>query len=197
MPFRRRMKRATLGKEPRIMGKSLLNTLLTNVPEISQLIVPSEFVSASGTDAILADADTKQICSPNSMCKYINIKFEISSDQETAPENPGWLEYCLVWFDEQKTAPTVDADITSNITTQTLPDICRNLFRGNCIWFDTFPVATGIPICPTVSIKIPTKFVKQKRGRGLAILSNFRSINAAEATSKCKVNYTTSWKCYL
>ncbi len=194
---RRRSKRMSLGKDPRIMGKSLINTLLTNVPEISSIIVPTEFTSVVGTGTVFDTADTKATVSPNSAEKYINIKFELSSDQETAPANPGWFEYGLIFFDECEATPTLNASITANITTTLLGNLLRNLYRGNCIWTDTYPIQTGIPIAPTVGIKIPKKFVTNKRGRCFMIISNFRSINASESTSKCKVNYETMWKAYL
>jgi len=186
-----------MGKESRPMGKSLINSLTSLTPEITNLIDATEFTSGVGTGTVF-DADTKQRCSPNSIVKYMNIKFELAVQTTTSPiSQDGWMEYVLIYFDEMQAAPTVDAIITAGVTTQTLGDLARNLYRGNCIWFDSIPVYKDLATAQTVKIKIPDSFCKNKRGRVLSMISLFRSKDAADTDSLCKAIYTTMFKCYV
>ena len=107
-------------------------------------VEPTSNVGAFGTSEVFTGADTQKVCSPNSVIKYINFRLE-SGIRDVAPAAPGFVEYAIVVLEEQSAAPTLDASITAQIGTKTLGTICKNLYRGNCLWEGAFALSREIP----------------------------------------------------
>ena len=196
MPYhRKRITRRTLGKEPRTMTRTLLDDNVANTASIILVARPTLAASGVGTGDIWENADTINICAPQSVIKYINIRLE-SGLRDVAPEAPGFVEYAIVIFEENEGAPTVNSAITSNLGTRTLGDICKQLYRGNCIWDGAFAVSREIPRVMDIKIKLPPKFCSNKIGRWIALLKAFRTNDVSDTTSDCRTWYSHMYKVY-
>ncbi len=193
--FRKRVARRTMGKEARMMSKTLLDDNLTLAASIIKIMGPTQFVSAAGTADVFENADTKDLCSANSVIKYINIRLQ-SGIRDIAPSAPGFVEYAIVLFQKEEAEPTLNAAITANLGTQTLGDLCRNLYRGDCIWEDSFPVSRENPAVANIKVKLPDKCVKTERGKYLMLLKAFRTQDVSDTTSDCRTWYSHNYKVY-
>ncbi len=185
-----------MGKESRQMSRSLLDDNVTGAVSIIVIINPTDDVSTSSTGHVFEGADTNKFCSPNSVVKYVNIRLQ-SGLRDVAPEAPGFVEYAVVLFDEQKTIPVVDSTITSGIGATPLGTLCRGLYRGKCIWNGSYAVSREIPRCIDISIKIPNKYCKNKRGQYLMLLKSFRTNDVSDTTSDCRTWYSHMYNCYI
>lgn len=178
------------------MSRSQLQDNVVGEVTIADIIRPSIPVSGVGTGDVFATADTQRICSPNSIIKYININLETSL-RDIAPEAPGFLEYAIVVFEEQESTPTVNAILTAGVGTQTLMDLCKNLFRGNCLWTNSFAVSRELPRVENITIKVPPKFCKMKRGMHISIIKNARTADVSDTTTDFRTMMTFLFKAYL
>ncbi len=195
MLMRHRIKRRTLGKEPRRMAKSLIQNINTNAVKVHPIIRPTVVATTSGTEDVLENADTADLCSPNAIVKYVNLRMECGI-RDVAPENAGWIEYAVVQFEEQTTDPLVPAAINS-ITTQTMGELCINLFRGKCLWNGAIGISNELPISADIQIKLPDRYCKQKIGSFLSLFMAFRSSDAAETTTSVRMISSHQYKTYL
>ncbi len=196
MPFHRKVKRRTIGKEPRKMAHTILANV-TTTPIMDEITIPTVFASGVGTADVLETADTRRTVSPNSIIKYINLKFQIAVRKDVSPANPGWMEYAIVIRDELQATPVIDAAFAANFGTQTIGDIATNLFRDKCIWTGCAAISAEVPTVVPVTLKIPDKFCKQKRGMSISFVIAFRSSNSADVTSSMRLIYSHNYKCYL
>ncbi len=170
------------------------NIVAGATPEIQDIIVPTSDVSESGGGDAFTNADIAQIVSPNAIIKFCNIRIQAAI---LDGGKPCWLEYALVMFEEQQTTPTVDALITANRATKTIPQMCRNLYRGKTIWNDAIPVHDTSPKTVNIAIKIPNKYCKWIQGRYFCLIVYLRPANAADGTSQCGYVTTTQFKAYM
>jgi len=195
---RHRIRRKTMGKEPRKMSRSLIvsgGTLVVDTPELLDIIRPTADVAGVGTGEVFTDADTQMVCSPNSIIKYVNLRFLVA--MRSTSTNNGWFEYAVVLTKEASTVPALSAVITAGIGTQTLSDLCNNLFRGKCLWNDAIAVSKELPRVLNVSIKIPDSYCKQMRGQYLQVIFNHRSTSSTDTTGEMRVFYSHQYKCYI
>jgi len=195
MPFRKRARRVTLGKEPRRMSRTLIQDLIAGVVDRIFVIQPTEDVSNSGTGEIFENADTNSVVSPNAVCKYVNARFQLSS-KNVSPQNAGWFEYAFIIFKEEEVAPALNTDFTSFGGTQTIGDIAVNLYRGKCIWNGAIPISKEVPQSVDVKIKMPLAHCKWQRGMYLALISKFRADDATDTTSTVRFVYSHQFKIY-
>ena len=189
----RRIRRKTLGKEPRRMTHSIIDILAGNAAnvEVEQLIEPTAVVGSLGSVPVLEGADTEKIISPNAVCKYINIRMCLSPDEQNTH---GWYEYAIILFTEQEIPPT-NAGFAS-INTKSLANLAINKYRGKCLWNGAVPINQDQAKVLDLSIKIPDKWCKWQRGQFLSLFHYYRPANAIE-TDTLKNIWTTQWKCYL
>ncbi len=180
---------------PRIMSKTLLDDNVTGAGSIIKILGPTIFASGIGTGDVFENADTKDICAPNSICKYLNIRLQ-SAVRDVSPSAPGFGMYAVVFFEKQKAEPTLDAIITAGLGTQTLGDLCRNLYRGDCIWTGAYPVSREIPNVVDIKIKLPQKCVKQERGKYLMLIKSFQTADVSDTTSDLRTWYSHDFKVY-
>lgn len=194
--MRHRVKRRTMGKELRQMSKSLLDDNVTGEVSIVSIIEPTQPTSSLGTGHIFEGADTEDICSPNSIVKYINIRFE-SGLRDVAPSAPGFVEYGIVVQDEQAGLPTVPGDVTSSIGATPLGTILRNKFRGKCIWNGSFAVSRELPRVVDIALKMPNVYCKNKRGRFVMLYKSFRTNDVSDTTTDCRSWLSFQFNCYI
>lgn len=180
------------------MSKSVFvngGLLVVGAPQLIDVLKPTDTVDSGGSKHIFEDADTKEICSANSIIKYINVRLEAGMKSDAS--NNGWLEYAFVCFMEQEADPTLNAGITADIGTQTLGDLCVNLYRDKCIWNGAIAISKELPRVLDLTLKIPGKFCKQKRGMYFAFIINHRSTSSTDTTGNMRVIYSHQYKAYI
>ncbi len=198
MPRRgRRVKRRTQGKEPRVMTRSFITS--STPGGINKVIVvePTQTTGATATDNVFDGADTSHECSPNSIIKYFNIRLQEAIKTDESTQRPGWIEYGLVQFDNQGVEPSIPANITSNVGTQTLPELLRNNYRNHCIWTGAFGLSAETPGVLDLKIKIPDKFCKNQVGIFWVFYYMFRSSDSTDITTTVRNIYSHEYKCYI
>ncbi len=178
------------------MTRALLDDNVTGTASIIEVVSPTVNASTGGAADVLENADTEKICSPNSVIKYINIRLS-SGVRDISPSAPGFQQYAIVVFEEQKTIPVLDAGITSGLGTQTLGRLCKNLYRGNCIWENAFPISVQQPWVENIKLKIPAKFCANKIGKYIMLIKSFQTNNVSDTTSDARTWYQHMYKCYL
>jgi len=192
---RHRVKRRTMGKEPRQMSRTLLQDNVVDEVTIYNLVEPTINCSIEGNADVFENADTEKIVSPNSIIKYLNLRLETGL-RDVAPRAPGFLEFAIVVFEEQTTTPSVASTITSGIGTKTLGTMTNNLYRGNCLWNDAFRVSKELPEVLNLKIKLPDKWCKQKRGMYICLLKTYRSNDVSDTTTDCRSWVSHQYKVY-
>ncbi len=175
------------------MSTSLIETLNGNaaLPDLLNIVNPTVLTSDTGTVSVLEGADTKDTISPNTLCKYINIRFQ------TAPQDTnthGFYEYAIVLATEQNTNPSTAP--YSGVNLNTLGDIAINLNRGKCIWNGCVPINQDQAQVLDLNLKIPSKWCKWQRGQFLSIFHYYRPSDIMD-TAALKVILSTQWKAYL
>lgn len=185
-----------MGKEPRIMSRSKLVDIDAGSLILEKIIESTGLAGTGGGGHVLEGADTKSVVSPNSCVKYVNILFETGL-RDTAPAAPGFLEYAVVFRSELETTFTIPSSLTSGFGTLTVGDMCRNLYRGDCIWYGSFPVSREIPQVVPLKIKLPDKACKYKRGSSLWLILGHHGLNVADTTTDMRTFLTIGYKTYL
>jgi len=196
MPFRKRRTRVTIGKDPRRMSRTNIQTLIAGTVDQVSTINSTIDAGVSGSGDVYENADTELQCSPNEIIKYINIRVQYSVKPGTAPAAPGWIEYAVVFFNEQQNAPALDGGIQSNFGIQTVGDTCINLYRGKCIWNGAIRVSKELPEVLDLKIKIPQRYCKMVRGSYWRFIHAFRSNDSTDSTTAIRSVYSHQFKVY-
>ncbi len=196
MPFHRKIRRRTLGKEPRKMSSTFLVNLLAT-PVQDEIIIPTTNVGTSGVGDVLETADTRRTVSPNSIIKFLNLKFQCAIRAGVGEVNSGWFEYAIFILDQQEATPTINGGFASAFGTQTIGNTATNLFRNQCIWTGCAPVSPELPIVVDLKLKIPPQFCKMRRGQWFLFVIAFRSHDSTDTTTSLRVVYSHNYKCYL
>ncbi len=196
MPRYRKIRRRTLGKDSRKMAGSRFTSIVTGSVAIQEVMQPTVVASSLGTSDVFENADTKNMVSPNSVIKYINLTLE-GGVKDTAPAENGWVEYGLVRFEEQSAVPTVPATISANTGTQTLGELLDNHYRDKSIWNGAVMISREIPLCLNLHLKIPDKFCKCKRGAYFMFFWMYRSVLTTDTTSETQNILSWKYKTYI
>ncbi len=135
--------------------------------------------NTSGAVQVIQDkANTEEIVNVGDIIKYANICLQASPrgvEPTNVLDNAGWLEWAVVWQQEQATNPTV-----ANIGVLTLGVICSHVFRQNCLMTGCFPVGTRQAMAQDIKIKLPDRCVKLKIGSRLSCYCYIRTSNSAD-----------------
>ncbi len=178
------------------MNRTLLYDTVTLTVNATNIIEPTADVSVAGTADVFDKADTERFCAPNSLVKYVNLRFQTSL-RDVAPEAPGFIEFAVVVNDEQTTAPVVTAAMSANIGTKSMGNLCRNLFRGKCIWNGAFAVSRELPRVVEIAIKIPNQWCKNKLGKYLTLYTAARTADVSDSTTDFRTFLDIQYKCYI
>ncbi len=158
-------------------------TFLDNIGQgsnaISQVILKTDAGprSTDGTPISTKDrSNTAEICFVADSCKYINLGIQVGPRAENGNpvDRTGWLEWAMVLVRENETAVPA-----TNLGTQTLGDICTNMYRAECIYTGVIPMGETQPATAVIKLKIPSKKVSIKIGDEWRFITFFRSVNAA------------------
>ncbi len=199
MPYRRKIRRRTLGKDSRKMAGSRIISQVVGAVILTPVIEPTAIISTAGTQDVFENADFNRICSPNSIVKYMNLRFQVGIKKDVLTnEHNGWVEYAVVEFQEQKVnPPPVDAGIAATIGTKTLGEMCDNLYREKCIWTGAFELSLELPRVVDLKIKLPPKFCANKVGRFLCVLYTFRSALATDNNTETRNLLSWQYKVWI
>lgn len=198
MPFRRRIKRQTMGKDA--IKKSSTAIIVfgqgSTVSRHTVIVANTGTRDLSGaTQTIRAEQDTDKTCNIGDIIKYLNICMAISprADAGMEDDNNGWLEYAIIKHKEVRQGIT-----STQLGLHSLMDVCTKAFRGDCLWTGCLPVGQQQPNSLDLKIKLPKVFTKIQLGSELEILYHFRSANSADVrTNSHKLVSTVQYKCYV
>ncbi len=179
------------------MAKSLFTSSIAGGINITPVVSPTANVGITGTADIFENADTQVICSPNSVCKYFNIRLKAAIKSSEAEFRPGFVEYGLIQYENQGGVPLTPSAITSGIGTQTLEEMLRNQFRNHCGWTGAVPISVEMPIVLDMHIKIPSKWCKNQKGSYWMFYYAFRSSKSTDTVTTLQFVYSHEYKVYI
>ncbi len=198
MPRHRRVKRRTLGKDPRSMVKSLITSQIDGGIGFVETVKPTSTLSAAGGGThVFEGADIGDTCSPNSIIKYLNIRLQCAIKSDEAEFRPGWIEYGVVLLENQSSAPSAPGTIATNFGTQTLPQMLRNLYRNHCLWTGAEAISADLPRVINLHLKLPDKWCKNQLGTYWVCYYAFRSSKSTDTVTTVKFIYSHEYKVYI
>ncbi len=199
MPFRRRrIKRQTMGKDPVKHSHSIVS-VVGNGSAVVTLGLIQTGAGDRSTDgaakAIQSGSNTGKIVAVSDIIKYTNVIIQAAITAEGAQQNSntqGWVEWALVFRNEQLVSIP-----STNIGTQTLGDICSQMFRGDCLMTGQFPVSVNLPNIEVISLKHPKKAIKWSIGSQLVLYTMFRDADTTDLqTDTVKIVKSAHFKVY-
>ncbi len=184
MPFRRRIKRQTMGKVA-VKHSQTLVSLIGNGSSVTQrgfLFTNAGDRSADGSGQDIQDkANTTNIVQVGTVVKNVRIELQAAitpagNDGNTSTQ--GWIEWAVVWRDEA----TINIPV-NQLGVQTLGDIAQQMFRGDCLLTGNFPVSVNLPNQQTILLKLPKKCTKWNLGDTLLLYMIFRDADTTDLQS--------------
>ncbi len=199
MPFRRkRIKRATFGKDP-IKHSNTLVSVIGNGSNITQRNLVQTTAGDRSLDGsvsvIQTEANTGSNVLVSTIVKYVNVVLQAGvtadgNDGNTSTQ--GFIEWAVVWRDEVNIPIPV-----TNFGTKTLGDMATQMFRGDCLLTGAFPVSVNLPNMVSISVKLPKKAIKWRLGDTLSLYYGFRDMDTADLqTTTVKVIQSQMFKAY-
>jgi len=181
MPFRRKIRRATMGKTAIKRSATLVSTIGNGSLVGERTLVATNTGDRSldgGAKVIQEQATTSTAVQVGDVIKYVNIVLQSAvteAGQSAQNDTQGWLEWAVVWRDE------VSIPIPStNLGTAHLGDLAMQMFRGDCLLTGQFPVSVNLPNIERIVLKLPKKAVKWNLGDELTLYTHFRSANVTD-----------------
>ena len=170
MPFRKKMRKQTMGKT----GVKHAGTLVDNIGSANitkyDIIVTDAGARQETDQVIQGNATTDEVCRTGDLIKFVNLHIQIAGRDVADPETMGWLEYAAVWKRE------AEADIsTTELGTLTLGTVATNLYRNDCIWTGFIPVGLNQPNGVSLALKMPKTKQFLKLGEEFILFLHFRS----------------------
>ncbi len=194
-----RHRRVTMGKNSIKHSSTLLDNTGSGVGSFfGHLIYQANAGVRDVTGAIKvikAQATTENIVNVGDIIKYVNVCLECSP-RGVIPtnelDNAGWLEWALVWFNEN----SVTLNVT-NIGVGTLGHLATNYYRGDCLMTGCFPVGTKQSMSVDLKFKLPRKAVRVNLGSQLLMLCYFRSSSSTDTrTDSHRLLASSHFKAY-
>ncbi len=181
MPYRRKRRSNLVGKK----GVKHSGTLIANVGQGSNVTRLDIMLTSGGqrstdgsSQTIQSSANTEEICRTADIIKYVNLFIQAGArpDIGTPEARTGWIEWAFICVrEDEKDVPT------TQLGTQTLGDICTNMYRGECIYTGSIPVGNAQPITQPISLKIPQSKATIKLGDSWRFLTFFRAVSSTAA----------------
>ncbi len=141
-----------------------------------------------GPMTIQSFSSTDDECKTGDTCKYVNLSLQVGPRQGLSEDDrTGWMEWAFLCVRENETEVPA-----TNLGTQTLGDICTNMYRGECIMSGVVPVGSTQPAVATIKLKIPKLKQTIKLGDEWRYLTNFRSVSST-STSTIALRVVKSW----
>ncbi len=194
---RRKIVRRTMGKEPRVMTRSIIASSTDGGINILDVVDPTVDTGAASTGHVFEGADFNNQCSANSIVKYFNLRIQAAIKSSEAEFRPGWIEYGLVQFENETASPTLPASVTANVGTKTLAELLRTHYRNHCIWTGAIPISVETPVVADLHIKIPPMFCKNKMGTYWRLYVMFRSSKSTDSVTEIRSILSHEYKLYI
>ncbi len=178
MPFRRRIRRATAGKEGIKHADSFINNIGSGAAPTAFTLV--ETAAGARTEIhqdIKTGADTDNTCEVGDVVKYLNVHIQCAP-RTAGLQDTGWLEYAICWKRESVANITI-----TNVGTMTLGEIATNLYRNNCLWTGNFPINRNGANSIELIIKVPQKAQKLHIGEAFVLFCWYRSNDSTDTTT--------------
>jgi len=168
---------------------SIGNTGAGAVESFSFLETQVGFRSGTGAEKTYStERTTGDVVNIGDIIKYVNLFIEIGPRDtiETTSDRTGWCEYAILMNKESDTVVP-----TTQLGTQTLGNVCTNMYRNECIWTGAFPMGSTQPNSTAIVIKVPKFKQKIRIGDIWRLVLHFRSVSAA-STSTTAVRFIMS-----
>ncbi len=177
MPRRRRFPKVTMPRAYKHSGSLLASVGFgSNVTRQDIMLTSGGQRSTDGSDTIIqSSANTSDKCRVSDEVKVVNLNIQAGARPNigNAEDRTGWIEWAFVCVrEDEKDVPS------TNLGTQTLGDICTNMYRGECIYTGAIPIGDTQPIMQPITLKIPKSKRKIKLGDAWRFLTLFRAVNA-------------------
>ena len=193
---RRKIKRATMGKEPIKHSLTLVAThgqgSAVQVQKLLRTFVGDRSLDGSA-QTIQSEANTSNMTRVGDVVKYINVLLQSAiTDAGVAINSQGWIEWAIVWSNQA--APAIPS---TNLGTTNLGVIANRMFRGDCLMTGCFPVSVNLPNTEKIILKLPEKAVKQKIGNELNLFFHYRSATSTDVdTTSTRTISSALYKVY-
>ncbi len=179
------------------MTKSVITSAIDGGINIVPVVTPTIDAGQGGGGHTFEGADFENVCSPNSLVKYINIRLQAAIKSSESEFRPGWIEYGMVFFENEKNQPSTESGITSDFGTKTLGQMLKNFYRGHAIWTGCRGISVELPQCIDLPLKIPNKWCKNIRGGYWMFYYAFRSSKSTDTVTTVRFIYSHEYKLYI
>ncbi len=177
MPFRRKI-RATRGKLGIKHADSFINNIGGgSIPTAFTLVEVDAGSRTETHQSIKGSADTDNTCMVGDLIKFINVHIQISPRGGANAES-GWLEYAVVWQQENATKIGI-----AQMGTQTLGETATNFFRNDCLWTGFIPVGKTSASGAEFTIKTPKAHQYLKIGDSYILYCWYRSSDSTDVST--------------
>ncbi len=178
MPFRRKIRRRTIGKTPIQHCQTLIANVGAATAPATQVVLLTEAGARSLDGAgfnTTAGRDSDNECNIGDVCKYVNLFIQIGPREIAVgnDERNGWLEWAFVCVKESETAVPI-----TQLGVLTLGTVCTNMFRNECIFTGNVPVGANQPASASIQIKIPRSKQTLRVGDEWRFITYYRDMNA-------------------
>ncbi len=195
----RRIFRQTSGKVPIKHSSTLLANTGSGVGSFFGHVIFDTNVGVRVADAgirtIQDKATNEETCLVGDVIKYVNICIQCSPrgvDSTNIKDDSGWLEWAVVWQEEQDKAPNV-----TNIGVLTMGCIASHFYRENCLMTGCFPVGSRQSMSQDLRIKLPKKCTRLRQGAILKIFCYYRgSLSTDTRTDSNRLLVSSHFKAY-
>lgn len=199
MPFRRRRRRQTIGKNSIKHSGTLVDSIGPSTAPVSIAAILSG-AGGRSTDGSPVDVgqagNTASNCSQGNMVKFVNFRIQagISASGETEGSK-GWLEWAVVFEEEKVTSVPI-----TNLGNQTLGDVCTQMFRNDCLATGAIPIADSSPETNVqdIQIKLARRMCKIKAGTVVQMFMFYRDTDVTETgTDEIRLVSSFNYKEYI
>ncbi len=191
MPFHRKV-RQTRGKLGIKHAASFINNVGSgSIPTAFTMVEVDAGARTETHQAIKGNADTDETCEVGDLVKYINAHIQVAPRNGAQPD-VGWLEYAVVWQQEDMTKITI-----TNMGTQTLGETATNLFRNDCLWTGNIPTSKTAASSAEMVIKCPKQHLYMKIGGSYILYCYYRSnLSTDVQTDNMRLIQSCNFKAY-
>lgn len=168
----------------------VLNSGSGQIPDTFEVLETEAGVRSvtGGTQTITDSRSTGEVVNVGDCVKYINL-FIGAGPREASPvaDRQGWLEWAFVCVKESETTVPI-----TDVGTQTLGTICKNMFRNECIMTGMMPLGRDQCNVQSIQIKIPKSKQFIRLGDEWRFVTWFRS-TLATSTENAAIRLVKSF----
>lgn len=193
MPFRRRRRKATIGRSgTKHAGTRLANIGPASTPDKTIIIESESGARGEAVFALQDQAFSDETCRAGDLVKFVNLHIQAAPRSPESINNIGWVEYAVCWKREG------ESDLTNTqLGTLTLGTVATNRYRNDCLWTGFIPLGQLQANGARIQLKMPKSKQFLKVGEELVVFTYFRSQNsAAGGTDAARAIVSYNYKAY-